>query len=105
VRTYLYITGEASMLAIILSVLVSFAVATVAYAQARAFVTRRLRYVDAVQNALAPFVAGIGAGLLALPLVAILPLVGVGTAVTLGLAVGMGVAAGARENRGTLPRY
>jgi membrane protein DedA with SNARE-associated domain len=58
-----------------------------------------------VQNALAPVVAGIAAGLLALPLVAFLPLVGAGTAVSLGLAVGLGVAAGAREVRGTLPRY
>lgn len=93
------------MLYIILSVLVSFVVATIAYNSARAFVTRRLRYVDAVHTAIAPFVAGIGAGLLALPIVAILPLVGAGTAVTLGLAVGMGVAAGARDVRGTLPRY
>ena len=93
------------MLYLILSVLASFAIATLAYAQARNFVTRRLRYVDAVQSALAPFVAGIAAGVVALPIMAILPLVGAGTAVSLGLAVGLGVAAGAREVRGTLPRY
>ena len=75
------------------------------YAQARNFVTRRLRYVDAVQPALAPFVAGIVVAVVLLPIVALLPLVGVGTAVSVGLAVGAGVAAGARDVRHSLPRY
>ena len=90
---------------LILSILVSFAASTLAYAQARNFVTRRLRYVDAVQTPIAPFAAGIVAALILLPVVAILPLVGVGTAVSVGLAVGAGVAAGAREVRHSLPRY
>ena len=89
----------------ILSILVSFAVSMLAYAQARSFVTRRLRYVDAVQTPLAPFIAGIASAVVLLPIVALLPLVGVGTAISVGFAVGAGVAAGAREVRHSLPRY
>lgn len=93
------------MLFVILSFLATLAIVTVAYAQTRSFVTRRLRYVDAVQSALAPFVAGIAAAVVAMPLVAIIPLLGLGTALSFGFAVGAGVAAGARQVRGTLPRY
>ena len=89
----------------ILSIVVSFAVSLLAYAQARNFVTRRLRYVDAVQTPLAPFIAGIASAVVLLPIVALLPLVGVGTAISVGFAVGAGVAAGAREVRHSLPRY
>lgn len=89
--------------------LLSFAITTilamVGYAQARSFVTRRLRYVDAVQSALAPIIAGVAVAVIALPIVAFLPLVGVGTALSLGLAVGAGVATGAREVRHKLPGY
>jgi ABC-type microcin C transport system permease subunit YejB len=92
------------MIMILLSFLLSTVVAIVAYAQARNFVTRRLRYVDAVQTAIAPFIAGVAAALIAVPFTA-LPLIGVGTALTFGLAVGAGVAAGARDVRRSLPRY
>ena len=89
----------------LLSFVASTILAILAYAQARNFVTRRLRYVDAVQSALAPFVAGAVVAVICLPLVAFLPLVGVGTALTLGIAVGAGVAAGAREVKHKLPGY
>ncbi|MEP7001109.1 MAG: hypothetical protein ABI969_11565 [bacterium] len=89
----------------ILSFAVSVVLATLAYSQAKSFVTRRLRYVDAVQSAIAPIIAGAAVAVCALPLVAFLPLVGAGTALTLGLAVGFGVAAGAREVRHKLPGY
>ena len=89
----------------ILSFAASFLLATFAYVQTKAFVTRRLRYVDAVQSALAPFIAGIVAAVIALPLVAFIPLVGAGTALSLGLAVGFGVAAGAREVKHRQPGY
>ncbi|MES2177210.1 MAG: hypothetical protein V4550_05040 [Gemmatimonadota bacterium] len=89
--------------------ILSFAISTVvgifAYAQARNFVTRRLRYVDAVQSGLAPIIAGVVVAVICLPIVGLLPLVGVGTALTLGLAVGAGVAAGARDVRNKLPGY
>jgi hypothetical protein len=90
---------------VILSFLVSAVLALLAFAQTRRFVTRRLRYVDAVQTAVAPIVAGLAAGVIALPIFHFLPLVGAGTAITLGLAVGAGVASGARDVRHTLPRY
>jgi hypothetical protein len=89
----------------LLSFAASTIVAIVAYSQARSFVTRRLRYVDAVQSAFAPVIAGVCAAVIALPIVAFLPLVGAGTALTLGLAVGAGVASGAREVRHKLPSY
>lgn len=89
----------------ILSFAASLILAILAYMQAKNFVTRRLRYVDAVQSALAPIVAGVAVAVIALPLVAFLPLVGVGTALSLGLAVGAGVAAGARAVRHKLPGY
>jgi hypothetical protein len=92
------------MLMILLSFLVSTVVAILGYAQARNFVTRRLRYVDAVQTTIAPIIAGLAAGLIAIPFTA-LPLIGVGTALSFGFAVGAGVAAGAREVRRSLPRY
>lgn len=90
---------------VILSFAASFLIATFAYVQAKGFVTRRLRYVDAVQSVFAPFVAGGVAAVIALPLMAILPLVGAGTALSFGLAVGLGVAAGAREVKHRLPGY
>ena len=89
----------------ILSFAASFLLATFAYAQAKGFVTRRLRYVDAVQSVFAPIIAGAVAAVIALPLAAFLPLVGTGTALSLGLAVGFGVHAGAREVKHRLPGY
>jgi len=93
------------MLFLILSFVISLALVTLAYAQTRNFVMRRLRYVDAVQNALAPVLAGVGAAVITWPIFALLPLVGVGTALSVGFAVGAGVAAGARAVRQSLPRY
>ena len=51
------------MLIIILSFLATAVIATLAYAQTRSFVARRLRYVDAVQHTFAPVLCGIAAGL------------------------------------------
>ncbi|MEO8561166.1 MAG: hypothetical protein ABI601_03765 [bacterium] len=87
----------------VLSFLAGTALAILGYAQARSFVTRRLRYVDAVHTTLAPFIAGVGAALIALPIMAFLPYVGAGTALSFGVAVGAGVAAGSREVRRRLP--
>jgi len=87
--------------------LLAFALSTAAviigFTQAKDFVSRRLRYVDAARSSLAPVVAGIGAGLVALPIVWMLPFVGVGTAVAFGLSVAMGVAAGNKDVRRSLP--
>jgi hypothetical protein len=93
------------MMFFLLSFLASTVLAIVGYAQARAFVQGRLRYVDAVHSKLAPIVAGVGAALLALPIVALLPFLGVGTALTFGISVGAGVLAGSREVRRRLSGY
>jgi hypothetical protein len=90
---------------VILSFVITLALVTLAYAQSRNFVMRRLRYVDAVQNALAPVIAGVGTAVVAWPIFAVLPLLGLGTALSVGFAVGAGVAAGARAVRHSLPRY
>jgi hypothetical protein len=88
------------MLTLLIGLAISTAVALIGYSRSRAFVSERLRYVDAVNHPLAPALAGVGAALIAMPVVAFLPIVGVGTALTFGLSVGFGVAAG----RGDLPR-
>lgn len=70
--------------------------AIVGYFAARRFVSERLRYVDAVQRPLVPVAIGIGAAIVATPIVWLLPLVGTGTAIIFGASVGVGVAAGRR---------
>jgi hypothetical protein len=86
-----------------LTVLIALAAGFVGYAQARRFVASRLRFVDAAQNRILPIIAGIGATILALPVVFFIPFVGAGTAVALGLGVGAGTAIGAKDVR--LARY
>lgn len=92
------------MLTILFSFVVATILAIVLHGSTRRFVRNRLRYVDAVQKAIAPWAAG-GAALLAgLVIVPFIPFVGVGVALTAALAVGSGVAAGARDIRqGTTP--
>lgn len=83
--------------------LLSFAVATIVaivlHGSTRKFVRNRLRYVDAVQKGIAPWLAGGAAFFVGSLIVPVLPLVGIGTALTAGFAVGSGVAAGARDIR------
>jgi 2-polyprenyl-6-methoxyphenol hydroxylase-like FAD-dependent oxidoreductase len=91
-----------------ISLLISFAIATllaiVLHGATRRFVRNRLRYVDAVQKSLAPWMAGGAVFLVGSAAVGLLPIVGLGTALTAALAVGSGVAAGARDIRqGTSP--
>ena len=92
------------MFTIIFSLVISLILAVVLHGSTRRFVRNRLRYVDAVQKAIAPWAAGGATFLVGMLLVPILPLVGLGTALTAALAVGSGVAAGARDIRqGTTP--
>ena len=88
------------MFSILIGLAISMAVAVIGYSRARAFVSERLRYVDAVNHPLAPFMAGVGAFAVGAAAAAFLPLVGIGTAATFGLSVGLGVSAG----RGDVPR-
>ena len=71
----------------------------VGYWQARQFTQNKLRFVDGVHKAFVPLLAGLGAALVATPIVWILPLVGTGTALLFGVGVGLGVSAGAKEIR------
>ena len=87
----------------LLAFLIALTAGAVGYAQARRFVSSRLRFVDAAQNRLMPILAGIGAALLAMPVVLLLPFIGGGTAIALGLGVGAGAAVGAKDVR--LARY
>lgn len=75
------------------------------YSIARTFVMERLRYVNGVHRAGVPFLAGLGAACIALPVVFFLPLVGGFTALLFGTAVGIGVASGARGIRKRLSAF
>lgn len=87
------------LLAVLLASGATLTAAAVGYWQARKFVSNRLQFVDAAHGPAAPLIAGVVAGLIALPVVAILPLVGTYTAVLFGLSVGFGVSAGSRDVR------
>jgi hypothetical protein len=77
----------------------SAAAAGIGYWQARLFTQNKLRYVDAVHRMSVPIMAGVGAALIAAPVVWVIPFIGGGTAILFGAGVGAGVAAGARDIR------
>ena len=88
--------------------MIAFIIATIAaifgYSTAKRFVRDRLRFVEGAHKAATPFIAGIGAYLVALVVVGLLPIVGIGTAITFALSVALGAAAGSREVKsGNLP--
>lgn len=92
------------MISLLLSFAIAAVLAIVLHGSTRKFVRNRLRYVDAVQKGVAPWLAGGAVFLVGSLLAGLLPLVGLGTALTAGLAVGSGVAAGARDiKQGTSP--
>lgn len=65
---------------------------------ARDFVRRRLRFVDAVRSPAAPWLAGLGAALIAWP-VAALPLITTATTTLFGIGAGLGTASGVKALR------
>ncbi|MGH7447972.1 MAG: hypothetical protein ACREK1_06995 [Longimicrobiales bacterium] len=73
--------------------------AGVGYFRSKSFVARRLRFVEAVQAPIAPFVVGAAATAVAAPVVWVLPIVGAGTAVVFGLATAAGTRAGVKQIR------
>ncbi len=77
----------------------TLAATAIGFWASRRFTVNKLQYVDAVQSALAPVLAGIGAAIVAWPVAAILPLIGTGTALLFGLSVALGVSSGARDIR------
>jgi hypothetical protein len=80
-----------------LTLVLSIAAGYAGFRIARDFVRRRLRFVDAARSPWAPWIAGLAAGILALPLT-LVPLVPIGglfvAAVAFG--TGLGTASGAR---------
>ena len=82
-----------------LTFVLAVAAAAFGYIQTRSFTRRRLAYVDAVQNAAAPVIAGAVAFAIALPVAGMLPLITGFTALTFGAGVGAGLNAGARDTR------
>jgi len=68
-----------------------------AHVKVRQYTRNRLRFVDIVQTPIAPIIAGIGAALIAAPVVWLLPIVGAGTAIGFGIGVGTGVLMGAKD--------
>lgn len=67
------------------------------YARIRRFVRKRLRFVEAIQNPVAPFAIGAVGALIAAPVVWLLPVLGGGTALLFGAGVGLAVRHGARD--------
>jgi hypothetical protein len=62
---------------------------------ARSFVRRRLRFVDSIYSPAAPWLAGLGAALIAWP-VAALPLITTTTTTIFGIGAGLGTASGVK---------
>ncbi len=75
--------------------LVTLAAGLFGYLLARRFVSRRLRFVDAVQSRFAPVVAAMTATLVTWPLT-VLPAITLTTAIAFGIGTGLGTASGAR---------
>ncbi|MGH7578608.1 MAG: hypothetical protein ACREM9_00425 [Gemmatimonadales bacterium] len=73
----------------------TFAAGLAGYLLARRLVSRRLRFVDAVQSRFAPLVAALTATIVIWPLT-LLPLVTLITAIAFGIGTGLGTASGAR---------
>ena len=65
--------------------------------KSRKFVGQRLSYTTIVEKPALGLWAGVGATVLAAPLVAVLPFVGPPTAIVIGAAVGTGVALGVKD--------
>lgn len=85
------------MITLLISFAIAFVAAGLAFREARSFVRKRLRFVDAVQSPFAAIGAGIGTALVVGILAPIIPFVSAGTALSIGLAVGMGVSTGAKD--------
>jgi hypothetical protein len=74
---------------------VTLAAGIIGYLLARRFVSRRLRFVDAVQSRFAPLAAALTAMLVTWPLT-LLPAISLTTAMVFGIGTGLGTASGAR---------
>jgi hypothetical protein len=77
---------------------ITFAAGIAGYLLTRRFVSRRLRFVDAVQSRFAPLLAAVTGAIVIWPLT-VLPLVTITTAMVFGIGAGLGMASGARRVR------
>lgn len=77
-------------------VVIMVGVGLFAFSLARQYVRNRLRFVDAVRTPIAPWVAGVAAWIIAVPIAALLPLITGLTAVVFGAATGLGTASGVK---------
>lgn len=75
------------------------AAGVIGHVKSRRFVGQRLRYTNLVETPGLGFWAGVGATVLAAPVVAVLPIVGAGTAIVIGAGVGTGVALGVKDTK------
>jgi hypothetical protein len=73
------------------------AVGLYGHIKSRKFVGQRLRYTSLVEKPAIGLFAGVGAVIVAAPIVAILPIVGAGTAIAIGAGIGTGVALGVKD--------
>jgi hypothetical protein len=80
----------------LIGLVISVGAGLFAFGLAREYVRQRLRFVDAVRHPLAPWMAAIGALVIAAPIVWLLPIVGGGTALIFGAATGLGTASGVK---------
>jgi hypothetical protein len=77
--------------------LIAGVAAVYGHMKSRKFVGRRLRYTTIVEKPALGLWAGVGATVLAAPIVAVLPIVGAGTAIAIGAGIGTGVALGVKD--------
>ena len=87
----------------LIGLVVAWTAAWLGYSRSKAFVKKKLRYVEAVYRSSAPWKAGFIAGAVAMPIAWVVPLVTGASALLFGAAVGLGVAGGRRELRRRLP--
>ena len=80
-----------------LELLIAGAAGIYGHLRSRKFVGQRLRYTTIVEKPALGLWAGVGATVLAAPIVAVLPIVGVGTAIAIGAGIGTGVALGVKD--------
>ena len=82
-----------------LELLAAGVVAVYGHLKSRKFVGQRLRYTTIVEKPALGLWAGVGATVVAAPLVAVLPVVGAFTAIAIGAGVGTGVALGVNDTK------
>jgi hypothetical protein len=80
-----------------IELLIAGVVGVYGHLKSRTFVGRRLRYTTIVEKPALGLWAGVGATILAAPIVAVLPIVGAATAIAIGAGIGTGVALGVKD--------